>query len=140
MRQSDESSKIAACRQPETFTSVARDILRVDISLLSKRVEPEDDHRLLVKSLPGKAPAPPLQDVSKSAISDLVQSDPEEPAESEQQGDVAGKSEEMVELPTSVASILNVAPWGARGVAQGALQWSGRSAQNLYQEGRERRW
>merc|ERR1719187_2866380 len=72
----------AACRQADTFTSVAREILRVDISLLSKRGEPEDDHRLLVKSLAGKAsvPAPPLKDVSKGVISDLldflVQSDP----------------------------------------------------------------
>ena len=91
----------AVCRQPESFTSVARDVLRVDIS---KRGEPEDDHRLFVKSLPGKAsaPAPHLQEVSKCVISDqldfLVQSDSEEPAGSEQQGDVAGKSEEMVEL------------------------------------------
>eukprot|EP00092_Neocalanus_flemingeri_P041280 GFUD01044951.1.p1 GENE.GFUD01044951.1~~GFUD01044951.1.p1 ORF type:complete len:4316 (+),score=1501.53 GFUD01044951.1:136-13083(+) len=108
----------AACRQMDTFTSVARDILRVDISLLSKRGEPEDDHRLLVKSLPGKAsaPAPPLQDVSKSVISDLldflVQSDPEEPVESDQP-DVASKSDETIELPTSVASILSSATGGS---------------------------
>jgi len=103
----------AACRQQDTFTSVAKDILRVDISLLSKRGEPEDDHRLLVKSLVGKAsaPAPPLKDVSKSVISDLldflVQSDPDEPVDSDQVGDVIGKSDDIAELPTSVASILN---------------------------------
>jgi len=117
----------AACRQPDTFTNVAKDILRVDISLLSKRGEPEDDHRLLVKSLAGKAsvPAPPLKDVSKGVISDLldflVQSDPDEPIESEQVGDVTSKPEELSELPTSVASILNggnnAAQSGSRGPA-----------------------
>merc|ERR1719239_1118553 len=64
----------AACREPATFTSVAKDILRVDLSLLSKRgMEPEDDGRLLLKSLPGKssASAPALKDVSKTVIRDL---------------------------------------------------------------------
>jgi len=103
----------AACRQADTFTSVAREILRVDISLLSKRGEPEDDHRLLVKSLAGKAavPAPPLKDVSKSVISDLldflVQSDPDEPVDSDHAGDTTTKTDDLTELPTSVASILN---------------------------------
>ena len=44
----------AACRSPSMFAEVARDILRVDISLL-KRGEPEEDHRLLVKSIQVKA-------------------------------------------------------------------------------------
>ena len=41
--------------------------MRVDVNLLSKRGEPEDDPRLLMKSLPAKptSTAPPLQDVSK---------------------------------------------------------------------------
>jgi len=115
----------AACRQADTFTSVARDILRVDISLLSKRGEPEDDHRLLVKSLPGKAsaPAPPLKEVSKNVISDLldflVQSDPDEPADIDQIGDVASKTDEVVELPTSVASILSSVAVGGQGGSRG---------------------
>merc|ERR1719317_1157245 len=73
----------AACRHPPTFTAAAADILRVDLALLSKRGEPEEDHRLLVKSLPSKASvaAPPLTDVSKAVISDLldflVQADPD---------------------------------------------------------------
>ena len=46
----------AACRSPSMFAEVARDILRVDITLL-KRGEPEEDHRLLVKSLPMKTSA-----------------------------------------------------------------------------------
>ncbi len=44
-----------------------RELLRVDLSLLSKRGEPEEDPRLLLKSLParpGTAP-PPLRDVSR---------------------------------------------------------------------------
>ena len=92
---------------------MAKFILRVDISLLSKRGEPEDDHRLLVKSLVGKAsaPAPPLNDASKSVISDmldfLVQSDPDEPVDSDQVGDIIGKSDDIAELPTGAASILN---------------------------------
>merc|ERR1719270_2663383 len=63
----------AACRDPPTFTAAAADILRVDLALLSKRGEPEEDHRLLVKSLPSRASvaAPPLTDVSKAVISDL---------------------------------------------------------------------
>jgi E3 ubiquitin-protein ligase HUWE1 len=76
----------AACRAPELFAEVAEDILRVDLALLNKRgVEPEEDPRLLVKSLPPKAgsptAAPGLQDVSHSVICDLlnflVQGEPE---------------------------------------------------------------
>merc|ERR1712013_895133 len=84
--------------------------------IASKRGEPEDDHRLLVKSLAGKAsvPAPPLKDVSKSVISDLldflVQSDPDEPTETEQPGEGISKTDDISELPTSVASILSGGP------------------------------
>ncbi len=48
-------------------TEAGRELLRVDLSLLSKRGEPEEDPRLLLKSLParpGTAP-PPLRDVSR---------------------------------------------------------------------------
>ena len=46
---------------------VSRELVRVDMSLLSKRGEPEEDPRLLLKSLPAKAAttAPPLRDVSR---------------------------------------------------------------------------
>jgi len=46
---------------------VGRELLRVDMSLLSKRGEPEEDPRLLLKSLPAKAASspPPLRDVSR---------------------------------------------------------------------------
>ena len=112
----------AACRQPETFTAAARDILRVDLALLSKRGEPEDDPRLLVKSLPGKAAAaaPPFTEVAKAVISDLldflVAADPEAAAGGEEVAtDAAVKAvAEDTELPTSVASILA----SGRGVAR----------------------
>ena len=46
---------------------VGREILRVDVSLLNKRGEPEEDPRLLMKSVPAKptSTAPALQEVSK---------------------------------------------------------------------------
>ena len=104
----------AACREPETFTAVAKDILRVDFSLLSKRGgDVEDDPRLLVKSLPGKssAPAPPLKDVSKTVIKDLLdflaQAEPDEPVDGDNGGDSSNKHDDLLELPTTMASILN---------------------------------
>ena len=103
----------AACREPATFTSVAKDILRVDLSLLSKRgMEPEDDGRLLLKSLPGKssASAPALKDVSKTVIRDLldflVQAEPDESADTEA-SDAATRHDDLSELPTTMASILS---------------------------------
>ena len=58
------------------FAEVAKDILRVDLSLLSsRRAEPEDDPRLLAKSLAPKTPAAPasqMQEVSHSVICDLL--------------------------------------------------------------------
>ena len=79
----------AACRSPELFKDLSREILRVDFNLLSKRgTDIEDDQRLLIKSIPPKSGSaanqvlnPPLQDVSQSVICDLlnflVQGDPE---------------------------------------------------------------
>ena len=73
----------AACRSPELFQDLAREILRVDFNLLSKRgMDVEDDQRLLVKSIPAnQVSCPPLQDVSQSVVGDLlnflVQGDPE---------------------------------------------------------------
>ena len=103
----------AACREPTTFTNVAKDILRVDLSLLSKRgMEPEDDGRLLLKSLPGKSSvsAPALKDVSKTVIKDLldflVQAEPDEPADSEG-SDTTARHDDLSELPTTMASILS---------------------------------
>ncbi len=65
----------AACRTSNVFEEVSKEILRVDTTLW-KRGEPEDDPRLLVKSLPVKsgAPtlAPPLPDVANSVIRDLL--------------------------------------------------------------------
>ena len=70
----------AACRSPELFQDLSREILRVDFNLLSKRgTDIEDDQRLLIKSLPPKSgsaanqvSSPPLQDVSQSVICDLL--------------------------------------------------------------------
>ena len=78
----------AACRTSTVFTEVAKEILRVDTSLW-KRGEPEEDPRLLVKSIPSKlgtsTMAPPLTDVASSVIRDLlnflVQAYPEPSAE-----------------------------------------------------------
>ena len=99
------------------FGEVAATTLRVDVSLLNKRGEPEDDPRLLVKSLPARtAAAPPLKDVSKNVISDLlnflVQCEPEEPsaaggAEGAKTDDEAKSGVDNGELPVSVASILS---------------------------------
>ena len=66
----------AACRSPSMFAEVSRDILRVDISLL-KRGEPEEDHRLLVKSLPVKTSShtssnKDYQSMTSSVIRDLL--------------------------------------------------------------------
>ena len=49
------------------FAEVGRDILRVDLGLLNKRGEIEDDLRLLMKSVSSKSgsTAPPLQEISK---------------------------------------------------------------------------
>ena len=82
--------------------------------MLSKRGgEPEDDTRLLVKSLPGKSsvPAPTLKDVSKTVIKDLldflVQAEPEEAGDGEGGSDVASSKDDLSELPTTMASILS---------------------------------
>eukprot|EP00095_Tigriopus_kingsejongensis_P000123 maker-scaffold450_size166944-snap-gene-0.20 protein:Tk00123 transcript:maker-scaffold450_size166944-snap-gene-0.20-mRNA-1 annotation:"hypothetical protein DAPPUDRAFT_313219" len=67
----------AACRAPECFMQVAKDVLRVDLALLNKRGgELEDDHRLILKALPPRAGAPTsmgsLNEVSHSVIADLL--------------------------------------------------------------------
>ena len=110
----------AACRDPETFTSVAKEILRVDMNLIGKRGEPEDDPRLLVKSLPGKpsVAAPSLKDVSKDVIKDLldflVQSEPEDPESESSNSDkfTLDKPDDLCELPATMASILSSASVG----------------------------
>merc|ERR1712038_32621 len=61
----------AACRSPQMFAEVAREILRVDISLL-KRGEPEDDYRLLVKSLPMKSSANISNDINHQTMTSSV--------------------------------------------------------------------
>ena len=79
----------AACRSPELFQDLSREILRVDFNLLSKRgTDIDDDQRLLIKSISPKSGSamnqvsnPPLQEVSQSVICDLlnflVQGEPE---------------------------------------------------------------
>ena len=144
----------AACRHPATFTAAAADILRVDLALLSKRGEPEEDHRLLVKSLPSKASvaAPPLTDVSKAVISDLldflVQADPdnagtnlEADSKSEEQASKAtgGAAEEVAELPTSVASILASGRGVARQLSDSAEKDSGNKDNKELEEARKKR-
>ncbi len=86
----------AACRSPEVFVAVSKEILRVDFGLLSKRTgetDGQEDQRLLLKSLPPKNPCgnaaavngtqppqqqitsgvvPPLLDVSHTVICDLL--------------------------------------------------------------------
>ena len=70
----------AACRSPELFQDLSREILRVDFNLLSKRgTDIEDDQRLLIKSISPKSGSavnqvsnPPLQEVSQSVICDLL--------------------------------------------------------------------
>lgn len=67
----------AACRSPNLFADVSRDILRVDFNLLKKHIDGQDeDKRLLLKSLPAKPTTTntttPLHDVSKSVICDLL--------------------------------------------------------------------
>lgn len=66
----------AACRAPEFFVDVAKDILRVDVTLLNKRGgELEDDPRLILKSLqPKSGSAGPisLHEVSHTVIADLL--------------------------------------------------------------------
>merc|ERR1719187_14784 len=144
----------AACRHPPTFTAAAADILRVDLALLSKRGEPEEDHRLLVKSLPSRASvaAPPLTDVSKAVISDLldflVQADPDNvgnsldgDAKSEEQASkvTGGAAEEVAELPTSVASILASGRGVARQLSDSAEKDSGSKDNKELEEARKKR-
>ncbi len=66
----------AACRSPEIFVTVARDIMRVDFSLLSKRPGEADgeDQRLLMKSRTLRSQQPPaLEEVAQfSVINDLL--------------------------------------------------------------------
>ena len=72
----------AACRSPEVFVDVSRELLRVDFTLLSKRAgESEgEDQRLLLKSVPltgngtqqQQVAVPPLPEVSHSVICDLL--------------------------------------------------------------------
>merc|ERR550532_1890940 len=143
----------AACRHPATFTAAAADILRVDLALLSKRGEPEEDHRLLVKSLPSKASvaAPPLTDVSKAVISDLldflVQADPdnvgttlEADSKSEESSKATGgAAEDVAELPTSVASILASGRGVARQLSDSAEKDSGNKDNKELEEARKKR-
>ena len=64
----------AACRSPNLFADVSRDILRVDFNLLKKTLDLDEDKRLILKSLPAKIThsTTPLHDVSKSVICDLL--------------------------------------------------------------------
>ena len=98
--------------------------------------EPEEDHRLLVKSLPSKASvtAPPLTDVSKAVISDLldflVQADPDNvgtslEADSKLEEPSKATGEDVAELPTSVASILASGRGVARQLSDSAEKDSG---------------
>ena len=97
----------AACRTATLFSEVASEILRVDTSLW-KRGEPEDDPRLLVKSLPAKSSAPtlapPLPDVANSVIRDLlnflVQTYPDSVADISEQD----KKESVLETSQIVAT------------------------------------
>ena len=99
----------AACREPETFTNVSREILRVDLSLF-KRAD-EEDQRLLLKCLPGKSSvsAPPLKEVSKTVLKDLldflVQAEPDEPGDPPD--DSTNKHDDLSELPTTMANIIS---------------------------------
>ena len=143
----------AACRHPATFTAAAADILRVDLALLSKRGEPEEDHRLLVKSLPSKASvaAPPLTDVSKAVISDLldflVQADPDnvgttlDPDSKIEDSSIktGGATDDVAELPTSVASILASGRGVARQLSDSAEKDSGNKDNKEVEEARKKR-
>ena len=64
----------AACRSPDLFADVSRDILRVDFNLLKKSLDLDEDKRLILKSLPAKNAqiTSPLNDVSRSVICDLL--------------------------------------------------------------------
>ena len=64
----------AACRSPNLFADVSRDILRVDFNLLKKSLDLDEDKRLILKSLPAKSAqnSSPLNDVSRSVICDLL--------------------------------------------------------------------
>lgn len=58
----------AACRAPDIFAEVAKEVLRVDFSLLNRRGDFVEDTRLLLKSLPPKqassnATSPVMQEV-----------------------------------------------------------------------------
>jgi len=117
----------AACRNPDIFADVGRDILRVDVSLLNKRGEPEDDARLLMKSIPAKpsSTAPVLQQVSKIVISDLLDFlvvCNEEETSSDTTADDTEAPKPEGELPVSVASILTAASGGSGPTAAAAAQ------------------
>ncbi|XP_046406854.1 E3 ubiquitin-protein ligase HUWE1 isoform X2 [Ischnura elegans] len=64
----------AVCRDPDTFIEVAKSVLRVDTSILSRKNFGHYDERLLVKSLPAKTyqPVAYMEEVSKKVIADLL--------------------------------------------------------------------
>ncbi|XP_059079512.1 E3 ubiquitin-protein ligase HUWE1-like isoform X2 [Tigriopus californicus] len=90
----------AACRAPEFFVDVAKDILRVDVTLLNKRGgELEEDPRLILKSLQPKSSSlcpNHLHEVSHSIIADLlnflVQPDIEGDVEGPESGDTSNSA------------------------------------------------
>ncbi|XP_037091019.1 E3 ubiquitin-protein ligase HUWE1-like [Pollicipes pollicipes] len=56
----------AACRSPDDFVEVAKQTLRVDLSVASRRAAGEEDPRLITKALPARA-SPPLAAASSCA-------------------------------------------------------------------------
>ncbi|XP_071445079.1 E3 ubiquitin-protein ligase HUWE1 isoform X2 [Hetaerina americana] len=64
----------AVCRDPETFIKVAKSILRVDVSIHSRKGFSHFNGRLQVTSLPAKTyqPVACMDEVSKKAIDDLL--------------------------------------------------------------------
>ena len=65
----------AACRAPQLFADVAKELLRVDFNLLKKSIEIDEDKRLLLKCLAAKNSQDGkngLHEVSRSVICDLL--------------------------------------------------------------------
>ena len=91
----------AACRAPQIFADVAREILRVDFNLLKKSIDIDEDKRLLLKCLAAKnsqTQSGGLHEVSRSVICDLLN------FLVRNQKDFSDVSKKVPDIPNDIAS------------------------------------
>lgn len=101
----------AACRDPDLFPAVAKNILRVSLPSMIKR--DEDEGRLfsstavqMLKALPAKpSQTPPLEGVIKEVIFDLLNALTVKPVQPEEAGGSQDESQENVPTDSDIRTV-----------------------------------